>query len=179
MMDSPPAPPPTTPDALLARLAALGIAAVTHAHAPLFTVEESKALRGSLPGGHCKSLFLKDKKSRLWLVVALEDATVDLKRLHERIGANGRLSFGAAEQLWAVLGVRPGSVTPFGLINDVDRRVTVVLDRAMLSWRPLNYHPLVNDRTTAIDPQDLLRFVASCGHVPRVLDVTAGAGGMG
>lgn len=159
---------PTAPDELLARLDALGIPAVTHRHPPLFTVEESKALRGDLPGGHCKNLFLKDRKDRYWLVVALEDAAVPLNSFDRVIGS-ARLSFASAERLWQVLGVRPGSVTPFALVNDLERVVNVVLQKAMLDHDPLNYHPLSNDRTTAIAPADLLRFIRACGHEPRVV----------
>jgi Ala-tRNA(Pro) deacylase len=161
---------PLTPDALFARFDALGIAHRTYTHPPVFTVEEAKALRGTLPGGHCKSLFLKDKKAGLWLVVALEETRVDLKLLADRLGAP-RFSFGSADLLYDVLGVRPGSVTPFAAINDAERRVAVVLDRAMLAHDPLNYHPLENDRTTAIAPGDLLRFLDACGHPPRIVDI--------
>ena len=163
-------PPPLTPDQLFARLDALGIAHKTYAHPPVFTVAEAVQLRGRLPGGHCKSLFLKDKKGGLWLVVALEECRVDLKRLVDRLAAP-RFSFGNAELLYEALGVRPGSVTPFALANDPDHRVTVVLDRAMLGCDPLNYHPLENDRTTAIAPADLLRFIAACGHEPCIIDL--------
>ena len=161
---------PATRDDLFARLDALGIATTTVEHAALFTVEQSKALRGDLPGGHCKNLFLKDKKGALWLVVTLEDAAVDLKALPARIGA-ARISFGNAALLEEVLGVTPGSVTPFGLINDIEQRVTVVLDEAMMARDLLNYHPLVNDATTAITPTDLLAFIRSCGHEPRIVAV--------
>ena len=163
---------PLTPEQLFARLDALGIAHRTYTHPPVFTVAEAVALRGQLPGGHCKSLFLKDKRGGLWLVVALEEREVDLKRLAARLGAP-RFSFGNAELLYEVLGVRPGSVTPFALINDREQRVQVVLDRGMLQRDPLNYHPLENDRTTAIAPGDLLRFIAACGHEPVVLDLDA------
>lgn len=161
---------PTSPEDLLACLAALGIETATHAHPPLHTVEESKALRGALPGGHCKNLFLKDKKGQLWLVVALEDTPVDLKRLDRRIGS-ARLSFGRPELLWEVLGVRPGSVTPFAAINDREGRVRVVLEQAMMGHDPLNYHPLANDRTTAIRPDDLLRFLRATGHEPLLAEL--------
>jgi len=164
------APPPLAPDQLFARLDALGVAHRTYAHPPVFTVAEAAALRGQLPGGHCKSLFLKDRRAGLWLLVALEERPIDLKRLAAVLGAP-RFSFGSAELLYEVLGVRPGSVTPFGLINDTGHRVAVVLDRAMLEHDPLNYHPLQNDRTTAIAPADLLRFVADCGHRPRIVDL--------
>jgi Ala-tRNA(Pro) deacylase len=159
-----------TPDQLFARLDALGIAHRTYAHPPVFTVAEAAALRGSLPGGHCKSLFLKDRKAGLWLVVALEERRIDLKMLADRLGAP-RFSFGSPELLYEVLGVTPGSVTPFALANDTGQRVAVVLDRDMLERNPLNYHPLVNDCTTAIAPGDLLRFIEACGHCPRIVDL--------
>jgi Ala-tRNA(Pro) deacylase len=161
---------PATPEDLFARLDALGIAHKTHAHPPVFTVAEAVALRGVLPGGHTKNLFLKDKKGGLWLAVMLEERRTDLKMLADALGAP-RFSFGSGELLQEVLGVRPGSVTPFALVNDTMHRVTVVLDEGMLAHDPLNYHPLENDRTTAIAPGDLLRFVASCGHEPRILDL--------
>jgi Ala-tRNA(Pro) deacylase len=167
---------PATPQDLLARLRGLGIETVTYDHPPVFTVEESKRLRGKLPGGHCKSLFLKDKADRLWLVVALEERAVDLKRLRRRLGAKKTLSFGSPALLMETLGVIPGSVTPFGVINDEPGRVQVVLDRAMLAESPLNYHPLHNAQTTAIAPDDLLAFLRACGHEPQILDLAAGEG---
>jgi Ala-tRNA(Pro) deacylase len=159
-----------TPDELLARLAQLGIPQHTFEHPAVFTVAESVALRGKLPGGHCKSLFLKDKKGGLWLAVMLEERRIDLKKLADRLGAP-RFSFGSAELLEEVLGVTPGSVTPFALANDGERRVRVVLDQEMLAHDPLNYHPLVNTRTTAVAPQDLLKFIAACGHQPTILSL--------
>jgi Ala-tRNA(Pro) deacylase len=161
---------PLTPEQLFRHLDALGIAHHTVAHPPVFTVAEATALRGSLPGGHCKSLFLKDKKGAFWLVVMLEQRRTDLKRLAQRLGAP-RFSFGAADDLYAMLGVRPGSVTPFALVNDPGLRVTPVLDRDMLACDPLNYHPLANDRTTAIAAADLLRFIAACGHQTRIVEL--------
>ena len=161
---------PLTPDQLFARLDALGIAHRTYAHPPVFTVAEAASLRGQLPGGHCKSLFLKDRRGGLWLLVAIEERPIDLKRLAASLGAP-RFSFGPAELLYEVLGVRPGSVTPFALINDTTQLVAIVLDRAMLGHDPLNYHPLDNARTTAVAPADLLRFIACCGHRPRIVDL--------
>ncbi|MGE0717137.1 MAG: prolyl-tRNA synthetase associated domain-containing protein [Alphaproteobacteria bacterium] len=165
-----PGPHHATPERLLARLDELGIRTTTARHPPLFTVEDSRRLRGDLPGGHCKNLFLKDRKDKLWLVVTLEHRAIDLKTLPDRIGA-ARLSFGRPELLVDVLGVTPGGVTPFALINDVEQRVSVVLDREMLTFDPLNYHPLSNAMTTAIAPDDLLRFVRACGHVPQIVDL--------
>jgi Ala-tRNA(Pro) deacylase len=164
--------PPLGPDQLFARLDALGIPHHTYSHPPVFTVADAVALRGQLLGGHCKSLFLKDKKGGLWLAIVLEERRVDLKRLAAALGAP-RFSFGSPELLYQTLGIRPGSVTPFALVNDADRRVTVVLDKAMLDHDPLNYHPLENDRTTTISPADLLRFIAACGHRPRIVDLDA------
>ena len=163
-------PRPLTPEELFARLDALGITHRTYSHPPVFTVAEATALRGSLPGGHCKSLFLKDKKGGFWLAVMLEERRIDLKKLALQLEAP-RFSFGGAADLYAVLGVRPGSVTPFALVNDVERRVTPVFDAAMLEHDLLNYHPLANDRTTAVAPADLLRFIAAAGHVPRIIDL--------
>lgn len=173
---------PTSPEQLLDRLRSLGIVAETVGHEPVFTVEESQTLRGpggalSGPGGHCKSLFLKDKKGQLWLLVCLEDRRLDMKALQPLIGS-GRLSFGRPDLLFEVLGVRPGSVTPFALVNDAGLQVRVVLDAAMLELTPLHYHPLQNDRTTRIAPPDLLRFVAACGHQPLIVDLDP-AGGSG
>jgi len=167
---TPPAAAPATPEDLFARLAALGIAVTTHRHPPLFTVAESKGLRGALPGAHCKSLFLRDRAGALWLVVAAEDRALDLKALAPLIGA-GRLSFASPERLMARLGVAPGSVTPFALINDRERAVNVVLDAAVMAAPLANFHPLTNAATTAIAPADLLRFIAACGHAPRIADL--------
>ena len=119
-----------SPQQLFARLAELGLAHHTVEHAPVFTVEEAKAHRGTLPGHHIKNLFLRNKKEEMWLVVALEDRAIDLKRLGEMLGA-GRLSFGSPERLRRHLGVEPGSVTPFAVINDNERKVTLVLDRGL------------------------------------------------
>jgi Ala-tRNA(Pro) deacylase len=161
------------PEDVLARLATLGIAVTTHHHPPLFTVEQSKALRGDLPGGHCKNLFLRDRKSRMWLVVFREDLRVDLKALGPLIGAD-RLSFGSADRLMRVLGVIPGAVSPFALINDTDNQVSVILDKAMMALSPLNYHPISNEMTTAITPDGLVSFIRAGGHHPEVVDLEFG-----
>lgn len=159
-----------TPDDVLRRLGSLGVETTTHDHPPLFTVEQSKALRGGLPGGHCKNLFLRDRKSRMWLVVCREDLVIDMKALGPKIGAD-RLSFGSAERLMRVLGVIPGAVSPFALINDADRQVTVILDKRMLDLSPLNYHPISNEMTTAVTPDGLMAYIRSCGHDPKVVDL--------
>jgi Ala-tRNA(Pro) deacylase len=165
---------PASPDDLFAFLDRLGIAHATVTHPPLFTVEQSRALRGQIAGGHTKNLFLKDKKDALFLVVALEDAEVPLKSLHQRLDA-GRFSFGSADLLRATLGVEPGAVTPFGALNDHARRVQVVLDAAMMEQDVLNYHPLVNTMTTSIGRDDLVRFLEATGHSPRIVALSGAA----
>jgi len=125
-------------------------------------------LRGTIPGGHTKNLFLKDKCGAHFLVVASEDAAIDLKGLHRRLGAKGRFSFGSATALQELLGVEPGAVTPFAAINDVGGQVAVVLDAPMLAHELLNYHPLVNTMTTSISRAGLMKFLKACGHEPRI-----------
>ncbi|NBB83517.1 MAG: prolyl-tRNA synthetase associated domain-containing protein [Alphaproteobacteria bacterium] len=159
-----------TPADLYARFAALGIAVATHEHEPVFTVEESRHLRGLLPGGHVKNLFLRNKKGRQWLVTCEEERAIDLKKLGAALDA-GRLSFGSADRLRAALGVEPGAVTPFAILNDPEGAVQFVLDRHLLDYDVLNAHPLVNDKTVAIARDDLLTFVAACGHTPHILDL--------
>jgi Ala-tRNA(Pro) deacylase len=158
-----------SPQQLFARLDQLGLAHQTVEHEPVFTVEQAKEHRGILPGHHIKNLFLRNKKEAMWLVVALEDRAVDLKRLGEVLGA-GRLSFGSPERLRRHLGVEPGSVTPFALINDPERQVALVLDRGLQQGGPVNAHPLTNTMTTAISFADLGRFFAATGHTPQWLD---------
>ena len=157
-----------TPDDLFTYLNKLGLAHHTVTHPPLFTVEQSQALRGQIPGGHIKNLFLKDRKDALFLVVALEDAKIDLKTLHRHLGAAGRFSFGSADLLREVLGVEPGAVTPFGALNDAGARVTIVLDASLMQHETLNCHPLVNTRTTSIARDDLIKFLEATGHPPRI-----------
>jgi Ala-tRNA(Pro) deacylase len=154
-----------TEDDLMARFAALGIAAKTHRHALVFTVDEARALRGDLKGGHCKCLFLKDKKSALWLIVVEEDRAVDLKALSIAIGA-ARFSFGKPELLLETLGVAPGAVTPYAAINDLSGAVQIVLDQSLMDFAVLNFHPLHNAATTAIAPGDLVTFLRDTGHEP-------------
>lgn len=161
---------PLSSDELIAYLDGIGIETSTVEHPAVFTVEEARRLRGDLPGAHSKSLFLRNKKGRMWLVVTLEDRNIDLKELGVLLGS-GRLSFGSPERLMRYLGVVPGAVTPFGVINDGDGEVTVALDRRMLEIEPLNFHPLDNTKTTAISAAGLLRFLESTGHSPSILDL--------
>ena len=166
-------PVPKTETELFTFLAGLGIEVTTTRHPPLFTVADSQVLRGEIAGGHTKNLFLKDKKDRFFLVTVGEEAVVDLKQIHHLIGASGRVSFGKPEMLMELLGVVPGAVTVFGLINDTGRRVTVVLDAALMDNEVLNAHPLTNEATTSIAAADLLGFIRATGHEPAVLKVSA------
>lgn len=159
---------------LLERLTALGIPAQTASHPPLRTVEDSKRLRGELPGGHVKNLFLRDKRGKHWLLTTLEDVKLDLKAMAQRLGA-GKFSFASADDLDRLLGIPPGAVSPFAVINDAGHAVTVVLDQAMLAITPLNFHPLRNDRTTTIAAADLLRFLQAVSHAPIVFDFSEAA----
>jgi Ala-tRNA(Pro) deacylase len=154
--------------ALYQRFAALGIGWRTHAHAPVFTVQEAQALRGALPGTHTKNLFLEDKRGRLWLMVAREELRIDLNAAAKTLDCS-RLSFGRPECLVEALGITPGAVTPFALMNDTAGRVTAVFDEGMLGSGAVNFHPLRNDRTTAIAAPDLLRFARACAHEPLIV----------
>jgi Ala-tRNA(Pro) deacylase len=164
---------PASPDELFAYLDGLGVAHKTVHHQALFTVEESQALRGKIPGAHTKNLFLRDKKGTVYLVVTLEDAAIELRSLHRLLGASGRFSFGSAELMRELIGVEPGSVTPFAVINDKGLRVTIVLDTAMVAHPVLNFHPLVNTGTTTISREGLLKFLEATGHKPRIEPVSA------
>ena len=161
---------PTQAEALLAKLDAFGIAHETTSHPPVFTVEQAKSVRQLVKGGHTKNLFLRNKLGGLWLVTLMEDKRVDLKALGLVLGA-GKLSFAKPEQLVQHLGVFPGSVTPFAVINDRDQAVTLVLDQDLLAQETLNFHPLRNDRTTNIAAQDLLVFAEAVSHRPHVISI--------
>ncbi len=160
---------PATPDRLFEKLDVLGIQASTVTHPPVFTVEEAKGLRGKILGCHTKNLFLRNKKGKMWLLVCLEDRTVDLKNLAGRLGA-GRLSFGSADRLMKYLGVIPGAVTPFAVINDTSRAVKIAVDKAILDRAPLNFHPLDNAQTTSIGAEDFLKFLEGEDHQAQLLD---------
>ena len=164
-------PDPAAPENLYAFLDRHGIAHRTLAHAPVFTVGEGQEIKAALPGGHTKNLFLKDAKDQLWLICALGETAIDLKVLPRVIGA-ARLSFGREELLLEALGVRPGSVTLFALINDRGHRVRLVLDKALLDHQTVNFHPLTNAATTAISREGMLLFLACLGVEPVIVDFT-------
>ncbi len=165
---------PATRDTLLEFLCDLGIEVETYDHPPIFTVEQGKHLKEQWPGGHSKNLFLKDKKGALLLISAKDDTTIDLKALPKALGC-GRLSFGNAQLMEEVLGVTPGSVTGLALINDPgpNPKTRFLLDKRLTEVSPIHFHPLINDATTAITPQDFLRFVTACGHEAEVVDFSS------
>lgn len=160
---------PATRADLFALFDRLGVSHSTLDHAPVFRVEDGRAIKAALPGGHTKNLFLKDAKGQPWLISALGDTAIDLKRLHPVIGS-ARLSFGSEALLWETLGVRPGSVTAFALMNDPGRRVRFVLDAALLRTDPVNFHPLGNDATTTVSRHGLMAFLRELGVEPLIVD---------
>jgi Ala-tRNA(Pro) deacylase len=166
--DAPPL--PTSPAQLLQYLDSLMISYRKYDHPAVFTVAESLEIERDMEGVHCRNLFLCDKKKRMFLVVAANETRIDLKKLPGLIGSD-RLSFGSAERLWTYLGVRPGSVCPYAIINDKGHDVTVILDAAMMRGPVVNYHPLLNTMTIGVSPSDLLKFMRACGHEPRVVDL--------
>ena len=166
--------PPAAPQDLFAFLDAHGVAHVTLEHPAVFRVGEGEEIKAALPGGHTKNLFLKDAKGQLWLISALGETRIDLKVLPAAIGS-ARLSFGSEERLFEALGVRPGSVTLFALINDQDHRVRLVLDKALYDHATVNFHPLVNTATTAISRDGMAVFLAALGIEPQVVDFAAAA----
>jgi Ala-tRNA(Pro) deacylase len=159
---------PATRNDLLQRLKELGVTSHTVEHPAVFTVAESEALEREIPGGHTKNLFLKDAKGRLFLVIAESHTNIDLKTLHKKLGS-ARLSFGKAELLESVLGVKPGSVTAFALMNDRDLEVQPVIDKKLMSYDTVNCHPLENTATTNVALEGLLRFIQACGHDAQVM----------
>lgn len=163
---------PKSPDDLMQYLSSLGIEVTTHRHRAVFTVAESHDVCHHIPGAHTRNLFLRDRKGRHFLVTIEQDAAVDLKTLHALIGASGRVSFGKPEKMMELLGVIPGAVTVFGVINDTGHDLTVVLDEPLMQNEIINGHPLHNEATTSILRDDLLRFMKATGHDPLVLKVS-------
>ncbi len=149
-----------------------GVDHVTHEHAPVHRVEDGHGIKAHLPGGHSKNLFLKDHRAQLWLISALGETRIDLKALPPVIGS-GRLSFGREELMVETLGVTPGSVTAFGLVNDKARRVRFVLDAALAAADPVNFHPLSNDATTAVSQAGFRKFLAALDIEPLIVDFEA------
>jgi Ala-tRNA(Pro) deacylase len=157
---------------LMALLESLGIETTTVDHPAVFRVGEGEDIKAKIPGAHTKNLFLKDARDQLWLISAADRTAIDLKRLHHVIGS-ARLSFGSAALMEETLGVTPGSVTAFGLVNDTDRRVRFVLDRALAEAARVNFHPLTNTATTGIGQADFRKFLAAVGAAPLIVDFAA------
>ncbi|MCL4068795.1 prolyl-tRNA synthetase associated domain-containing protein [Pseudomonas sp. GX19020] len=155
---------------LFARFRDLGIAAPTVPYPAHRTVEEGKALRGAMAGTFTKNLLVKDKKARHFLLSFHEDRVIDLKTLHRRIGAKGQVGFASAQRVQEYLDVRPGALTPLGLINDATRAVTPVIDASLMGAEQLNFHPLINTESTGLHPKELLSFILSCGQEPLIVD---------
>jgi Ala-tRNA(Pro) deacylase len=156
---------------VLEALDALGIAYVRHEHPPVATVEEAEKHWAGLKGTHCKNLFLRNYKgNRHYLVIAPVTRGIDLRRLNAELGED-RLSFASAERLKRWLGVEPGSVSPFGLLNDETHHVQVVCDQALRSSAALGFHPNVNTATLEIALADFERFLSSRGNTVRWLEL--------
>lgn len=156
---------PAGPDDLLGRLEQLGIESTTVAHPAVFTVEEARTYRQGMTGAFTKNLFVRDKKGAMWLIVAIESATVNLRAVADSLG-HRRFSFGSPQRLMHYLGVIPGSVTPFGVVNDLEGHVRVALDEGLRAFDIWNFHPLVNSMTTTLRAEDMLHFLDEVGHPP-------------
>ena len=161
--------PPATSADLFALLDRLGVAHSTLEHEAVFRVGEGDEIKAALPGGHTKNLFLKDSRDQLWLISALGETRIDLKALPAFIGS-GRLSFGSEARLQDALGVKPGSVTVFAMLNDHDRRVRLVLDKGLFDHALVNFHPLANTATTAVATEGMMRFLEHLGVQPMIID---------
>lgn len=165
---------PVTPEDLLAYFEKIDVSVNLYEHERVFTVSESQHLKKNIPGLHCRNLFLRDKKKKNYLVVAANETSVDLKKLPALIESD-RLSFGSADRLWQYLGVRPGSVCPFAIINDKDNEVKIILDKFMMDSEIVCYHPMENNMTVGLSPKDLLKFIDSCEHEPHIVDLAQAA----
>lgn len=162
---------PTSPEKIIDFMTKMGISYELHHHEAVFTVEESTHLQKKIDGGHCRNLFLKDKKGRMVLVTALDKTEIDLKALSKHL-EHGRFSFGSADRLWDNLGVRPGSVTPLALYNNIDRDIAAVLDARMFDHDMICVHPLINTQTICFSPNDLQRFLEKLGYSPIIVDMS-------
>lgn len=165
---------PTPPEKLLEILKELNIDYKFYEHEAVFTVEESDKIKLTIPGCSCRNLFLRDKKKNMFLVVAANETMLDMKKLAPLLEA-GRLSFGSPDRLWTHLGVTPGSVCPYAIINDTAGDVKIILDKTMMAAEIVNYHPMVNTMTIGVKPDDLVKFIESTGHTPYILDLSQAA----
>jgi Ala-tRNA(Pro) deacylase len=162
----------STSDELLDLLVSYGIAAKTYSHAPVHTVAESKDLRGEIAGLHTKNLFLRDKKRNFYLIVTEENTKIDLLSLGPKVDANGKLSFASPDALNEILGIPPGAVSLLAAVNDVEKRVAIVIDKTLLKSNQINCHPLTNTRTTSLSKSDIATFLSATGHDPRYISMS-------
>ena len=166
---------PVTPEGLIELLKELGIGFELHHHRAVFSVGEADEVDAAIPGAHTRNLFVRDKKGNMFLITLLAHTKIDLNKLAILLDM-GRISFGSPERLMQYLGVTPGSVTPFSIINDTDKKVTLVLDGEMMSHDRINFHPLINTMTVGLSPADLLKFLEHINVSPRVMDLTPASG---
>ena len=162
---------PTSPESLMEQLKALDIEFTLYHHEAVYTVDESDKIDANITGAHCRNLFLRDKKKQNFLVVLQNSTDVDMKKLPPVI-ESGRLSFGSSDRLWEYLGVRPGSVCPFAIVNDIGQQVKILLDKSMMEAEIVNYHPLLNTMTVGLKPNDLIKFIESTGHEAHIVDLS-------
>lgn len=147
----------------------LGVVYVRHEHPPVFTVEDADKHWTALRGTHCKNLFLRNKKgNHHYLVIAPTSKAVDLRALN-RVLDEDRLSFGSPERLKKFLGLEPGSVSPFGLINDAAKEVRVIVDEDLRASASVGFHPNINTSTLDVSFTDFEKFLAWCGNDVRYL----------
>lgn len=165
---------PTTQKDLLKILEKQEVAYKLYEHEPIFTVEQGEPLKKSIPGVHCRNLFLRDKKKRMFLITAANETKIDLKKLSSVLDC-GRLSFGSAERLWDNLGIKQGSVNPFCIMNDKQGQVRIILDKYMMEQEIMNVHPMDNAFTVGLSPLDLTRFIESTDHKAEVFDLSMAA----
>jgi Ala-tRNA(Pro) deacylase len=163
-------PPPHTPADVVAVLDHLGIAHTLYHHQAVFSVAEAEAVEASIPAAHCRNLFVRDQRERMFLISLRNRTPLDLKKLAERLGC-GRLSFGSSERLMRYLGVKPGSVCAFAVMNDAARAVTLVLEAEMMAEPLVSFHPLLNTMTVTLAPHDLVRYARHFGHGPMILSL--------
>jgi len=163
---------PTSPQELLKQLESLDIHYELHEHEAVFKVAESEQVDAKIAGTHCRNLFLRDKKKNNFLLSLQNSTEVDIKKVPEIINSS-RLSFGSADRLWDYLGVRPGSVCPFSIMNDTDGQGEIFLDKSMMESDIVNFHPLLNTMTVSLSPNDLIRFVETTGHKAHIVDLTS------
>lgn len=166
---------PVTPEAFLILLGKIGIKFELHHHKAVFSVGEADEVDAAIPGAHTRNLFLRDKKGNMFLVTLMAHTKIDLNKLAQLLGM-GRISFGSPERLMTYLGVAPGSVTPFSILNDVNKKVTLVLDAEMMTQDVINFHPLINTMTVGLKPDDLLKFLEHINVSPKIIDLTPASG---